>query len=85
MSSYWTALPVALASGARRVALGITRSTDEHNLVWSTTGEEINYLWGMSSQAERLLHDYVSDHLVTNVSMFHLLRPIYDLAEFSMV
>ena len=34
VSSYWTALPVALQHGFTDVALGITRSTDEHNLVW---------------------------------------------------
>ena len=53
VSSYWTALPVALQHGFTEVALGITRSTDEHNLVWDETGEEINYLWGMSAEAER--------------------------------
>ena len=59
VSSYWTALPVALQHGSHEVALGVTRSTDEHNLVWDVTGERINYLWGMSSAAEQLLHDYV--------------------------
>ncbi|MGI9051571.1 MAG: hypothetical protein ACR2HQ_02790 [Ilumatobacteraceae bacterium] len=85
VSSYWTALPVALQHGSRQVALGVTRSTDEHNLVWPATGERINYLWGMSSEAERLLHDYVRRHLVADLSMFHLLRPIYDLNVFSLL
>ena len=85
VSSYWTALPVALQHGFTEVALGITRSTDEHNLVWDETGEEINYLWGMSAEAERLLHDYVSRELVSNLTMFHLLRPIYDVNVFSLL
>ena len=83
VSSYWTALPVALQHGCTEVALGVTRSTDEHNLVWELTGERINYLWGMSSAAEQLLHDYVRANLVSNLRMFHLLRPMYDLNVFS--
>ena len=85
VSSYWLALPVALQHGFTEVALGITRSTDEHNLVWDKTGEEINYLWGMSAEAERMLHDYMSRELVSNLRMFHLLRPIYDVTVFSLL
>jgi hypothetical protein len=85
VSSYWTALPVALHHGCTEVALGITRSTDEHNLVWDKTGEEINYLWGMSGEAEVLVHDYVRRELVSNLTMFHLLRPVYDVGVFSLL
>ncbi len=85
VSSYWTALPVALQHGFTDVALGVTRSTDEHNVVWGETGEKINYLWGMSVQAECLLHDYVRSELVSNLTMFHLLRPIYDLNVFALL
>ena len=85
VSSYWTALPVALQQGFTEVALGVTRSTDEHNLVWDATGERINYLWGMSSDAERLLYDYIRQHLISDLSMFHLLRSVYDLNVFSML
>ena len=85
VSSYWTAVPVVLQHGFTEVALGVTRSTDEHNLVWDTTGEEINYLWGMSAAAEQLLHTYVQRELLSNVEMFHLLRPIYDINVFSLL
>jgi hypothetical protein len=85
VSSYWTALPVALQHGFTEVALGITRSTDEHNFVWERTGEAINYLWGMSTPAEELLHRYVRDEVVSNLTMFHLLRPIYDVTVFSLL
>jgi UDP-N-acetyl-alpha-D-muramoyl-L-alanyl-L-glutamate epimerase len=85
VSSYWTALPVALQHGFTEVALGITRSTDEHNLVWDETGEAINYLWGMSAAAEELLAGYVQRQLVANLTMFHLLRPIYDINVFSLL
>jgi hypothetical protein len=85
VSSYWLALPVALQHGLTEVALGITRSTDEHNLVWDKTGEAINYLWGMSAAAEQLLHAYVQRELVSNLTMFHLLRPIYDVNVFALL
>ncbi len=85
VSSYWTALPVALQHGYTSVALGISASTDEHNLHWDRTGEDVNYLWGMSGAAERLLHDYLRRHVVTNVSMFHILRPIHDIGVFTLL
>ena len=85
VSSYWTALPVALQHGFVEVALGITRSTDEHNLVWDRTGEAINYLWGMSAAAEQLLHAYVRSELVANLTMFHLLRPVHDVNVFALL
>lgn len=85
VSSYWTALPIALQHDYTQVALGITRSTDEHNLVWDETGEAINYLWGMSTAAETLLHDYIQNELVTNLDYFHLLRPVYDLVIFNLL
>ena len=85
VSSYWTALPIALQHNYTRVAPGVTKSTDEHNLVWDKTGEEINYLWGMSTTAEKLLHDYIRAELVSNLSCFHLLRPIYDVVVFNLL
>jgi hypothetical protein len=85
VSSYWTALPIALQHNYTQVALGISRSTDEHNLVWEETGEEINYLWGMSTTAETLLHDYIEEELVANLSFFHVLRPVYDLVVFNLL
>ncbi len=85
VSSYWTALPIALQHNYNQVALGVTRSTDEHNLVWDKTGEKINYLWGMSTEAETLLHDYIQTELVSNLSYFHLLRPIYDVVVFNLL
>jgi hypothetical protein len=39
----------------------------------------------MSGDAERLLHDYIRAHLVSDLAMFHLLRPVYDLNVFSML
>ena len=85
VSSYWTALPVALQHGFVEVALGITRSTDERNLVWDRTGEAINYLWGMSAAAEQLLHAYVRSELVANLTMFHVLRPVHDVNVFALL
>lgn len=85
VSSYWTALPVVLEHGYTNVALGISASTDEHNLHWARTGEDINYLWGMSNAAEQLLHDYIRGNVATNVSVFHILRPIHDVGVFTLL
>ncbi len=85
VSSYWTALPLALQHGYTDVGLGVTASTDEHNLTWDRTGEDVNYLWGMSSAAEELLHDYVRDHVVANLAMFHVLRPVHDVNVFTLL
>lgn len=85
VSSYWTALPIALQHNYTQVALGITKSTDEHNLIWDKTGEEINYLWGMSTAAEKLLAEYIQTNLVSNLNYFHLLRPVYDLVVFNLL
>ena len=85
VSSNWTALPVALAHGYTEVALGITHSTDEHNLTWDRTGEDVNYLWGMSATAEQLIHDYIREHIIENVQVFHILRPIYDVNVFTLL
>ncbi len=85
VSSCWTALPVALQHGYTNLALGITASTDEHNLTWDRTGEDVNYLWGMSRRAEELLHDYVQTHLVSDLAMFHLLRPVHDVNVFALL
>ena len=85
VSSYWTALPLVLAHGYTEVALGISHSTDEHNLTWDRTGEDVNYLWGMSSLAEELLHDYIAEHIATNMRVFHILRPIYDVNVFTLL
>lgn len=85
VSSYWTALPIALMHDYTQLALGITRSTDEHNLVWEKTGEAINYLWGMSTEAELLLANLIRSEIATNLTAFHLLRPIYDITVFSLL
>ncbi|MDH3300536.1 MAG: hypothetical protein OES24_08515 [Acidimicrobiia bacterium] len=85
VSSYFQALPLALAHGYTDVALGISRSTDEHNLTWDATGEDVNYLWGMSSIAEQRIHDYIRSHLASNVAVFHILRPIYDVNVFALL
>jgi hypothetical protein len=85
VSSYFTALPIALAHGYGRVALGITRSTDEHNLVWPETGEAINYLWGMSTAAELLLDELIRGEIAADLTYFHLLRPVYDVTVFGLL
>ena len=77
--------PWCSSTGSPRWRSASREARDEHNLVWDRTGEEINYLWGMSAAAEQLLHAYVQRELLANVTMFHLLRPIYDINVFSLL
>ncbi len=60
-SALRTALPIALQHNYTQVALGITKSTDEHNLIWDKTGEEINYLWGSEHRRRKAVGRLHSD------------------------
>jgi hypothetical protein len=84
-ASLFAMLPLALAHGYRRILVGHERSADTGNLVWEATGEEINHQWGKSLEAERLLGDYVRDHLVDNIDYASPLKPLTDTVIFSML
>jgi hypothetical protein len=76
------ALPVVLQHGYRSLVLGHERSADTGNLVWEATGEEVNHQWGKSWAAETLLAAYVRDHLVSNLEVFSILKPVHDVVIF---
>lgn len=82
-SSIFAALPLALANGYSFIALGHERSADAGNLRWETTGEEVNHQWGKSLEAELLLQDYVTSHLVSTVTYASVLKPVYDVVIFN--
>jgi len=50
--------------------------------VWHRTGEEINHQWGKSLEAERLLRDYVEEHLVAGLTYSSVLKPAHDVLIF---
>ena len=54
-------------------------------LIWQRTGEEVNHQWGKSSEAQRLLNDYIRMNLVANCTYFSILKPIYDVLIFNLL
>lgn len=84
-SSVFAALPYALARGYASFSLGHERSADTGQLVWERTGEDVNHQWGKSFAAERLISDYIREHLLADFTYFSLLKPIHDLVIFSML
>ena len=84
-SSVFAALPYALANGQTHLALGHERSADTGQVDWKVTGESVNHQWGKSYEAEKLLNDYVRQHLVNNVNYFSILKPIYDVLIFNLL
>jgi hypothetical protein len=81
-SSLFGSLPLALARSCTDVVVAHERSADTGNLVWSRTGEEINHQWGKSLDAERLLRDYIDQHLVAGLSYSSVLKPAHDVLIF---
>jgi hypothetical protein len=81
-SSLFGALPVALASGYTDLVVAHERSADVGNLVWEQTGEEVNHQWGKSLEAERLLRDYIDEHLVAGLTYSSVLKPAHDVLIF---
>lgn len=84
-SSVFAALPYALANGQTYLALGHERSADTGQVYWEITGESVNHQWGKSYEAEYLLNEYVRQHLVSNVTYFSILKPIYDVLIFNLL
>ena len=83
--SIFGVLPVALQHGYRHLILAHERSADEANLCWPGTGEEINHQWGKSLAAERLVNSYLQSELISNVSCFSILKPVYDVLIFNLL
>ena len=83
--SIFAALPYALQHGYRYLALGHERSADTGQLLWDRTGEHVNYQWGKSYAAERLINEYVRTQLVGNVHCFSILKPVYDVMIFNLL
>ena len=84
-SSIFAALPIVLQHGYQYLALAHEHSANVGNLVWESTGEEINHQWGKSDEAERLLNDYLRLELISNCSYFSALQPVYDVLIFNLL
>ena len=82
-SSLFSAIPYVLANGYSFLVLGNEKSADFGNLNWDKeAGREINHQWGKSFEAESLLSDYISTHLLKSCKYFSLLKPFRDPAIF---
>ena len=84
-SSIFTAIPFALQHGYRYFSLGHERSADTGQVFWEETGEDVNHQWGKSLEAEELLNNYVQENLVSNLTYFSILKPIYDVMIFNLL
>ena len=84
-SSIFTAIPFALQHGYLYFSLGHERSADTGQVFWEKTGEDVNHQWGKSLEAEELLNNYVQESLVSNLTYFSILKPIYDLMIFNLL
>lgn len=84
-SSIFSAVPIALFSGAKYLVLGHERSADTGQVRWEQTGEDINHQWGKSYAAEQLINSYLMSHLVSGLTYFSILKPIYDTLIFYML
>ena len=84
-SSIFVAIPFALQHGYKYFSLGHERSADTGQKSCEKTGEDINHQWGKSLEAEVLISDYVKEHLVSNLTYFSILKPIYDVLIFNLL
>jgi hypothetical protein len=84
-TSIFGVLPIAMQHGYRQLILAHERSADQANLRWPGTGEEINHQWGKSLAAERLVNGYLQSELISNVSYFSVLKPVYDVLIFNLL
>lgn len=84
-ASVFNSLPLVLSQRYRHIALGHERSADNGNLIWSRTGEEVNHQWGKSLDAQKLVNTYIQHNLITNLTYFSPLKPVYDVLIFAML
>ena len=84
-SSIFTAIPFALQHGYLYFSLGHERSADTGQVFWEKTGEDVNHQWGKSLEAEEMLNNYVQESLVSNLTYFSILKPIYDVMIFNLL
>ena len=73
-SSIFAVLPLILAGGYQYIVLAHEKSADEGNLIWEATGEEVNHQWGKSTEAEKLINNYLKNELIDNFEYFSLLE-----------
>ncbi len=83
-ASYFMTLPLVLGEGYDAAVVGHERSADYGNLRWDVTGEDVNHQWGKSYEAEALLDNYISSHLLSGFNIYSVLKPLSDVAIFNL-
>ena len=76
---------IVLQHGYTYMVRGHEHSANVGNLIWDATGEDVNHQWGKSLEAELLINDYLQKELLTNLSYFSILQPIYDVLIFNLL
>lgn len=71
------ALLTALATRCNAVVISNERSSSEGNTM--IDGKEVNHQWSKSLEFERMLQQYLADHMSTNLHYFSALRPLSEL------
>lgn len=73
----FTATLAAYVSGKKNIVLSNENSASEGNVQFS--GIEVNHQYSKSFEAEKALHDYISEYIHPDINYFSFLRPIYEL------
>lgn len=79
------ALPVLLQHGYTALCLGHERGADTENFFWEEENRFVNHQWGKSLEAEQAMSHYIQSHLVTNLHVFSILKPIHDFLIFRLL
>ena len=82
-ASLFSSLPIVLYYRYTSIAFGNERGSNAGNLVWESTGEDINHQWEKSKEAEILFSKYIQQALISNASYFSVLQPLYDAVIFN--
>lgn len=85
IGSIFNAIPYALQNGYRYFALAHERSAEREQLTWDVTGEKVNHQWGKSFGTEQIINQYIQTQLVSNLTCFSPIRPVYDVVIFNMI
>lgn len=67
----------ALLTGKKYIALSNESSANEANVHWE--GMDINHQYSKTLACEKLIQEYISNHITTSVHYFSFLRPLSEL------
>nr|BBH86562.1 hypothetical protein KTC_13130 [Thermosporothrix sp. COM3] len=83
--SIFATLPILLNYGYTFLCLGHEQGADSENFFWEEEQRFVNHQWGKSLEAEHVLNRYIQRHLLSNLHVFSILKPIYDFLIFQLL